>query len=109
MEKTTLFLTLSKEPFEVMATGEKSEEFRKPSEWIKSRLYDKEGNPRTYDHVKFVNGYGCDKPQFCADFKGFEISQINQTIKYSNGLIVLVEKGDIKINLGSVFYRSQIQ
>lgn len=103
---STLYLTLKKSPFEVMITGEKNEEFRKPSKWIESRLIDKNGQPKKYDNVKFVNGYGTDKPHFCADYKGFEKSKSNQTIKYSNGLIVNVEKGDYKIKIGSVFYRS---
>jgi hypothetical protein len=33
-----LHLTLSKLPFEVMATGEKTTEYRKPSKWILSVL-----------------------------------------------------------------------
>lgn len=105
----TLLLTLSKQPFEVMVDGEKNEEFRKPSNWIKSRLFDKNGNKREYDHVKFVNGYGSDKPMFCVDFIGFEIAQAKQTIKYSNGLVVVVEKGDFIIKLGSVFFKSNIK
>ncbi len=50
-----LHLTLSKMPFEVMVTGEKSTEYREPSKWILSRLQGKD-----YDLIKFVNGYGSD-------------------------------------------------
>ncbi len=105
----TLFLSLGEEPFDVMVTGEKTEEFRKPSNWIKSRLFDKNGEPRDYNHVKFVNGYGHDKPQFLVDFKGFRVSQVKQTIKFSNGLLVEVEKGDFIIELGAVFYKLNIK
>ncbi|TYP71501.1 hypothetical protein [Aquimarina intermedia] len=104
-EQNTLHLTLKKRAFEVMVSGEKSTEYRTPSSWIKSRLIDKEGNPKKYDNVKFVNGYGHDKPLFLADYKGFEISNCNQTIKFSNGLTVIVKKGDYIIRLGSVFYK----
>jgi len=43
MDKTkqkTLFLSLKKQPFDVMVTGEKKEEFRKNKNWIRSRLFD---------------------------------------------------------------------
>lgn len=65
----TLNLTLRKAPFDVMVTGEKTEEFRNPTEWLNSRLYDDENNLRRYKLVKFVNGYGADKPAFIAYFK----------------------------------------
>merc|ERR1719375_742488 len=52
-----LRLMLSKEPFKAMVTGEKAEEYRDVSDWMKARLYDKEtGHPRTYDLVEFKNG-----------------------------------------------------
>lgn len=66
-----LHLSLKKEPFEVMVTGEKNQEFRKPTKWILSRLYNKDGTPKHYDVVKFTNGYGKDKPQFVCEYKGF--------------------------------------
>ena len=105
----TLHLTLKKSAFDVMITGEKTKEFRKPSKWIISRLVDNNGNPKTYDNVKFVNGYGHDKPTFLADYKGFRIAEQETYIKYSNGLTVVVEKGDYIIMLGSVFYKSNKQ
>jgi hypothetical protein len=97
-----LKLTLSKSPFDVMHTGEKQTEFRKPSEWIESRLYDKEGNEKEYDLVEFINGYGSDKPVFVAKYLGFARAEADYSISYSNGLNVEVEKGDYKIYLGQV-------
>ena len=107
----TLHLTLNRKAFEVMVTGEKSTEYRKFSKWIESRLIDKNGNPKEYDNVKFVNGYGYDRPYFLADYKGFEKELIgfNHNKPYSNGLKVgIVEKGDFKIFLGSVFFRGNM-
>lgn len=84
---STLRLTLKKPPFEVMVTGEKKEEFRIDSQWIRSRLFDKQGRPRHYDYIEYVNGYGADRPRFVTDFCGFEmVDSVNQ--KYSNGLHV---------------------
>lgn len=96
----TLHLTLSARPFEVMVTEEKGLEFRKPSDWIKSRLYGKE-----YDFVKFTHGYGKNKPWFISEYEGYFIadsSDDGDEYKYSNGLKVKVEAGDYVIMLGQV-------
>lgn len=93
----TLKLTLSKLPFEVMKTGEKKIEYRKPSDWIKSRLIGK-----NYDAVEFVNGYGKDKPKFTVKFLGFDVASKNENLTFSNGLSFTVEKGDYRILLGEI-------
>ena len=92
-----LRLTLSWSPFEVMHTGEKSTEYRKPSKWIESRLIDKE-----YDLVEFINGYGSGRPVFIAEYLGFDKSRAAYQAEFSNGLKVDVEKGDYKIYIGKV-------
>ena len=92
-----LHLTLSKKSFEVMVTGEKQFEFREPSTWMASRLTGK-----TYDVVKFVNGYGKDKPYFIAEYINFVQAQDGFTKSYSNGLIVNVHGGDFIIHLGKI-------
>lgn len=96
-----LHLSLNPEPFEVMVTGEKSNEYRKSSFWIKSRLF--KGNiPKKIDYVKFVNGYGSQRPYFIARFEGFHKAKINYTMKYSNGLKIQIRKGDFNIKLGTI-------
>lgn len=92
----TLKLTLHKLAFQVMVTGEKPFEFRKPSQWIMSRL------KRDIKQVQFTNGYGKDKPVFTAEYKGHTIAQADTKIQYSNYLIVEVKKGDIVIHLGKI-------
>ena len=47
-----LHLTLKKPQFQVTISREKRHEFRRPSDWIKSRLVNK-----SYDFIKFTNGY----------------------------------------------------
>ena len=81
----TLKLVISKKPFDVMITGEKLEEFRVPSKWIESRLFDKKGNPREYELIQFTNGYGKDRSTFTAKYKGFT-KEHNIKREYSNGL-----------------------
>jgi hypothetical protein len=94
----TLKLTLKAQPFELMQTYEKCNEFRKPSDWIKSRLYNKDGSMKNYDLVEFTNGYGSTRPRFTAYYCGFSICQKDITLTYSNGLVVKVEKGDFIIS-----------
>ncbi len=97
----TLKLTLKKEPFEVMVTGEKEVEYRSPSKWIESRLYNKTGGKRDYDFIEFTNGYGKDKPFFRAKYNGFYISnKINK--KYSNGLDIRRYEKTYCIKIGKV-------
>lgn len=100
----TLLLTLSKKPFQVMVTGEKTIEYRKPSKWILSRLKGKD-----YDYVKFVNGYGNDKPYFVAEYKGWTQNTLPYNLSYSNGLNVVTESGDLFIYLGKVIEKGNLK
>jgi signal peptidase I len=102
----TLHLTLSKLPFEVMVTGEKTEEFRKDSQWIISRLINKK-----YDVIKFTNGYGKDKPYFICKYLGFNKCYMDLSKhEYSNGLIVDgIGKGDFIIYLGKIIEKGNIK
>lgn len=109
MERIILNLTLKKAPFEVMITGEKKTEYRVESDWILSRLADAEGKDKPYTHVKFVNGYGNDKPFFIAEYKGWEFESEDWLHVYSNGLAVEVwgEK-TIAIHLGKVTEKGNV-
>ena len=96
MNPLTLKLTLSALPYQVMVTGEKIEEYRRQSEWLKSRLY-RNGQLRPLTHIEFVHGYGKDRPRFTAEFKGLreinsEDPEWNKIITYSNGLKVHINE-----------------
>lgn len=108
-KKKILRLTLSKKPFEVMLKGEKTEEFRNPSEWIKSRLFNKDGTRRDYDVVEFVNGYGKDKPAFTTIFNGFTTCKKLSERIYSGNFKVIINEGDIIIHLGDVISKRNIK
>ena len=102
-----LHLSIKKEYFEVMVTGEKTFEFRKPSDWNKSRLFEKHKTygdelPKKYGYVRFTNGYGNDKPYFTCVFLGFQKAKDNYMKKYSNGETVKIFKGDFIISLGKI-------
>ena len=66
--KRVLRLTLKKRWFDMIARGEKREEYRVPSNWIMSRLRGKR-----YDVVQFKNGYGATAPMVEVEFLGWEI------------------------------------
>lgn len=99
-----LNLTLKKPPLDVMLSGEKTLEYREPTAWIMSRLFDKNGTRKEYDAVKFVNGYGSDKPYFIAEFKGWEHLHWDRktTKKYSNGFELELEGYYVVIKLGKI-------
>lgn len=104
-----LRLTLSQEPFEVMVTGEKDVEYRKDSEWIRSRLFHND-MPRKYDFVHFTNGYGADKPFFVARFVEFAgIINGAPLIKYSNGLEISEMDYDWCIYLGEIVAKGNLK
>lgn len=100
----TLNLTLKKPPFDTMLSGEKTLEYREPTDWIISRLFDKKGFRKKYDTVKFVNGYGSDKPYFIAEFKGWEPVYLkSHKINYPSGFELQIEEGYyIVIKLGKI-------
>ena len=99
-----LYLSLKQKPFEIMVTGEKKEEFRKFSEWIWNRLFDHNGNEKKYDFIKFVNGYGNNRPYFICEFEGILSCYLPVKERvYSNGLKVSgIGKGDFIIYLGQI-------
>jgi hypothetical protein len=97
-----LHLTLKKKAFDVMITNEKKIEYRKENQWIRSRLLTSNGTRKDYDLIKFVNGYGKDKPYFLAKYNGFNFSHNDYITEFSNGLQVNVNKGDIRIYLGEI-------
>jgi hypothetical protein len=97
-----LHLTLKKLPFDVMVTGEKIIEFRKPSKWIISRLQ------KQYDVIKFTNGYGKDKPYFIAKYAGYGMERVGRSFKYSNGLTVYSGIETVKIYIGEIIEKGNL-
>ena len=93
----TLQLTLKKKWFDLMITGEKTEEFRVNKPYWVSRLEGKE-----YDRVRFTNGYGKDRPWFEAEFKGWDAFPWSDERRYSDGSVLEIPPGTIVIKLGGV-------
>jgi hypothetical protein len=61
-----LRLTLKRKWFDMIASGEKKEEYREIKNWIISRLHGK-----TYDSVEFSNGYGAHVPKVTVEYLGW--------------------------------------
>ena len=89
----TLKLSINKKAFDVMVSGEKTEEFREESKWIMSRLLNKK-----YNFVQFTNGYGKERPVFLAKYLGYSMGNVDKV--YSNGLSVSGDK--VIIQLGEI-------
>jgi hypothetical protein len=64
-----LRLTLKRKWFDMIASGEKREEYRTPGKWILSRLEGKE-----YDRIEFKNGYGQNVPTMEVEYLGWAYS-----------------------------------
>jgi hypothetical protein len=73
---------------------------RKPSKWIKSRLYNKDGSQKFIDTIEFVNGYRKDSRRFIVPFLLLQIANKHDVFTFSNGLQVTVEPGDLLIYFG---------
>ena len=97
-------MILKKEPYQVMVSGEKNEEFRENTAYWRSRLYEKDETPKKFSYVEFSNGYQKNRPQFMVEFKGIEIiDEVDRS--YSTGFKVKYpykKEGYIKIMLGNV-------
>ena len=112
-----LNLTLNKLPFDVMLSGEKNKEYRQiynDDNTIKKgnrgKLYDKTSNyqiPKTYDYIKFINGYGNDKPYFIAKYISTNIINTVDEI-YSNGLYIKYDKPLYCIEFGEIIEKNNI-
>jgi len=98
----TLKLTLSKQPYEVMVSGEKNKEYRRKSKWIETRLFDKSGQLKNYEFVQFTNGYKKDSPKFISEFKGVSVVEKLQET-FSNGLQLDIKEPTYVIHLGKLF------
>lgn len=67
-----LHLTLKKKWFDMIASGEKKEEYREDKQFWRNRLLlrGETGDARLYHFVKFRNGYGKNAPTLLVECKG---------------------------------------
>ena len=84
-----LHLTLKKKWFDLIASGEKTEEYRECKPYWAKRLKNQVGY-KQFDEIHFKNGYGKDVPFMRVEFRG-----IVQRIMLGKGVFV--------IRLGKIF------
>jgi hypothetical protein len=64
-----LHLTLKKKWFDLIASGEKSIEYRERKPYWEKRLLNDDGSYRVFDIVRFKNGYGEKVPTMDVEFR----------------------------------------
>ena len=65
-----LHLTLYKKWFDLIASGEKTEEYREDKPYWQKRLLEPDGFPKMFDAVNFRNGYSNHAPSMLVKWKG---------------------------------------
>jgi len=70
-----LQLTLKKKWFDMIASGEKLEEYRTIKKHWETILYDYYGKFNNYDIIKFRNGYATNAPTMQVECKGISIGE----------------------------------
>lgn len=93
-DKKILWLTLNKTAYEVTGTEEKMVELRHDSNWIRSRLFNKDKSEKQYDYVLLMHGYGHDKPWKLFNYSTLVRAPKTELMTYSNGLKFKLNKGD---------------
>lgn len=104
----TLILVLKKKPFEMIASGEKKEEYREIKDYWKKRFFNKNWNNslfRQYDRVQFRLGYQKDAPKMLFELTNNAISIGIPNPKWSFGM-----SGEhFIIKLGQMLYSPDIK
>lgn len=95
-----LHLTLKKKWFDMIASGEKVFEYREYKPHWMSRLLGPNGS-RSYDEVRFTNGYGQHRPYVRVEFEGAVIMP-GKYCEPDNGEPLEPEQKYFVIGLGKV-------
>lgn len=66
----TFHLNLKKKWFDMIASGEKKEEYRDNTDYWAKRLLDKHRDGIEFDTITFSNGYSRDRRQMVVEFVG---------------------------------------
>lgn len=91
-----LHLTIKKRWFDMIASGEKKEEYRDIKPYWNIRLFNKDGSVRDYDIVKIRNGYSPDSPFIYVEFKGLKEKEGREEWGAASGVkYYCIQLGDI--------------
>lgn len=105
-----LFLTIKTVYLYHMISGEKTVEYREPSDFILSRLYDEYGTkkfsqPKNISHILFQAGYNPDSPRMLIELKGW----VYGNEKYPENINASkfpVDRYSVNLLLGKILYEN---
>ena len=86
-----LTLTLKKQYFDAILSGEKTIEYRDITDYWRPRLENKE-----YDTILFRNGYRPDSPQMMGEYKELTIDRQSNPNRYALVLGKVLESSNLK-------------
>lgn len=67
----TLKIVIKAQYFDLIASGEKTIEYRDVTPFWTSRLFDENGKRRLYERIEFINGYNTNARRMVTGFEGF--------------------------------------
>jgi len=95
----TLHITITREWFDKIASGEKTEEYRMIKDYWSKRLFSFVDGPyytfKTYDLVKLTNGYGKHRPILTARCTGIRITGADEQTDLGTGRFFAIGIGEI--------------
>jgi len=85
-----LNLTLKKQWFDMILSGEKTEEYREIKEYWNKRLLE-----NSFDGILFSNGYGANVPKILIELKGIQIGLGNKQWGAPDEKVYILSLGNI--------------
>lgn len=102
MLPAVLKLTVKKEWFDLIKSGEKTEEYREIKEYWNNRLTYREApfviREKRYEYIEFKNGYSKDAPTIITECKGVSVGKPTQNGKH------LFDKDVFIISIGDIVW-----
>lgn len=91
-----LHLTVKKKWFDLIASGEKTVEYREIKPYWVKRLLDSEIKPKHFDIVRFRNGYAANAREMDVEFKGLIYSMDKvEGVASAAGFVFAIKLGKI--------------
>ncbi len=100
--KRILHLTVKKKWFDLIASGEKTIEYRQGKAYWEKRLLDENGNSIEFAEVHFRNGYSRNAPFMRVEFKDLGRWEGSSPWPCCGAHGEVVNHGDFGINLGKI-------
>jgi len=93
--KQVLNMTLKKEWFDLIKSGEKKEEYREIKEYWLSRLLNENDEVIKFDYVVFTNGYAANSPKIVVEYKGLKCATGKKKWGGSDQKCIVIKLGKV--------------